>query len=237
MVIPDFRNFVGTGVDHLRHSAKGSTWEDHKYIKRDDGVYYYPDSYTGGRHLPSNEVGPGVSRGNGIGVGVGGAKPTSASVGSGSGGAKPKGASVGEGTGVAKPADNSNTENEADKELSDEDVEKLAIEVIRGNYGNGEERKIRLGKNYSLVQQKVNELLRKTYSISSSSIFSTKVSQASGNAKKKVEEIAKKVGATAVSTSSKTKTDAKKQSPTKTSNVHSGVDLSKIQSVYKKKKK
>ena len=37
------------------HSAKGSTWEDHKYIKVDDGVYYYPDGYEGGRHLPDGE--------------------------------------------------------------------------------------------------------------------------------------------------------------------------------------
>lgn len=36
----------------IQHSAKGTTWEEHKYIKRDDGVYYYPDSYDGGRHLP-----------------------------------------------------------------------------------------------------------------------------------------------------------------------------------------
>lgn len=36
----------------LMHSAKGSTWEDHKYIKRINGTYYYPNSYKGGRHLP-----------------------------------------------------------------------------------------------------------------------------------------------------------------------------------------
>ncbi len=35
----------------LAHSAKGSTWEDHKYVKVIDGVYYYPDGYEGGRHL------------------------------------------------------------------------------------------------------------------------------------------------------------------------------------------
>lgn len=38
----------------LFHSAKGSTWEDHKYIKRLNGTYYYPDSYKGGRHLPES---------------------------------------------------------------------------------------------------------------------------------------------------------------------------------------
>lgn len=43
----------------LIHSQKGSEWKEHKYLKRegtkgkleDDGKYYYPDSYEGGRHL------------------------------------------------------------------------------------------------------------------------------------------------------------------------------------------
>lgn len=35
----------------LIHSAKGSEWGEHKYIKKIDGNYYYPDSYKGGRHL------------------------------------------------------------------------------------------------------------------------------------------------------------------------------------------
>lgn len=38
----------------LVHSAKGSEWEEHKYIKKIDGDYYYPDSYKGGRHLDSD---------------------------------------------------------------------------------------------------------------------------------------------------------------------------------------
>ena len=29
----------------INHSAKGSEWKDHKYIKRVDGTYYYPDDY------------------------------------------------------------------------------------------------------------------------------------------------------------------------------------------------
>lgn len=37
----------------LVHSAKGSSWEDHAYLKVIDGKYYYPDSYKGGRHLSS----------------------------------------------------------------------------------------------------------------------------------------------------------------------------------------
>lgn len=40
---------------YIKHSAKGTTWEEHKYIKRIDGTYYYPDSYKGGRHLPDGD--------------------------------------------------------------------------------------------------------------------------------------------------------------------------------------
>lgn len=47
----------------LIHSQKGSEWKKHQYIKRegtagkleDDGKYYYPDSYEGGRHLPKGD--------------------------------------------------------------------------------------------------------------------------------------------------------------------------------------
>lgn len=40
---------------YLKHSAKGSEWKDHKYIKRVDGTYYYPDNYEGGRHLSDSQ--------------------------------------------------------------------------------------------------------------------------------------------------------------------------------------
>lgn len=38
---------------YIAHSAKGSTWEDHMYVKKVNGNYYYPDSYDGGRHISS----------------------------------------------------------------------------------------------------------------------------------------------------------------------------------------
>ncbi|MCV0012632.1 N-acetylmuramoyl-L-alanine amidase [Mobiluncus mulieris] len=38
-------------------------------------------------------------------------------------------------------------------------IDALADAVIRGEYGNGEERKLRLGANYAAVQQRVNEKL------------------------------------------------------------------------------
>lgn len=42
------------------------------------------------------------------------------------------------------------------------DIEGLAQAVIRGDYGNGDERRRRLGNNYAAVQARVNELLGET---------------------------------------------------------------------------
>lgn len=41
MIRPDFRVFKGIGLNQLTHSAKGTTWKDHKYVKKINGVYYY----------------------------------------------------------------------------------------------------------------------------------------------------------------------------------------------------
>ena len=38
-----------TPSDVIMHSAKGSEWEEHKYIVVKDGKYYYPNSYDKGR--------------------------------------------------------------------------------------------------------------------------------------------------------------------------------------------
>lgn len=99
-----YRPFAGRS---LRHSAKGSTWEDHKYIKKINGDYYYPDSYEGGRHLDDSNGGGGSS---------------------------------------------------SDEKLSSDDVEKIANDVIRGDYGNGKTRKDALGEFYQQIQNRVNEI-------------------------------------------------------------------------------
>lgn len=117
----DFREFRGrfqpiltqSGLV-LAHSAKGSSWEDHKYIKRIDGTYYYPNNYEGGRHIDS------------------------------------------------APDANDKTNSSSKIDLDSDDVEKLANEVIRGNFGNGQTRKDLLGENYAEVQKRVNELMKKS---------------------------------------------------------------------------
>lgn len=156
----------------LRHSAKGSTWEEHKYIKRIDGTYYYPDSYEGGRHLPDGEQ--------------------------------------------KRSSDNKDASEEEKREkldLSSDDIEKLAQEVIRGNFGNGQERKDLLGENYQEIQDRVNQILR------SSRVSNQKISSVSQEivetGEKAINETIKK---------KETKTPAKK-----------GLDLNRVYNVYRKR--
>lgn len=57
----------------------------------------------------------------------------------------------------------SSEEKEEEKEtgdLSEDDVHALALQVIRGDFGNGQIRKDLLGENYDVIQTKVNELMR-----------------------------------------------------------------------------
>ena len=52
------------------------------------------------------------------------------------------------------------TEDEMLKEDIDMFIEELAKAVIRGEYGNGQERKKKLGNLYNEVQKRVNEILK-----------------------------------------------------------------------------
>lgn len=171
-MLPDFLT-IRRNQKILHHSAKGSTWEEHKYIKRIDGTYYYPDSYEGGRHLPDGE----------------------------------------------KSSSDIKETEESKREklnLSGDDIEKLAQEVIRGNFGNGQERKDLLGENYQEIQDRVNQIMR------SSGVSNQKISSTSPD----VVEIGKKVMNAAVEaiTKKETKTSDKK-----------GIDLDRVYSVYKRK--
>lgn len=230
MIRPNYRDFrrgsqfiVETGT-HLEHSAKGSTWEDHKYIKRIDGTYYYPDNYEGGRHLPEGDkdkketsmeddlfeklkdfAGDELDsqlRGSFDKIlrdklGVDWTTLPKEEV------DKMQRSLIDRLKGFEK---GSSTGGKI--ELTKNDVENLAKEVIRGQYGDGQTRKDLLGENYAEVQKRVNELMK-------GSTGQKKVSEATQESVKKAEEDAKKVD------------DSK---------IHSGVDMDKVQSVYRNKK-
>ena len=68
----------------------------------------------------------------------------------------------------------SHDENSKDSETSEEqekefDLDAAARDVIRGKYGNGEERKEALGEDYAMVQKRVNELMKQMKGTSGSS--------------------------------------------------------------------
>lgn len=188
----------------LVHSAKGSTWEDHKYVKKIDGVYYYPVGYENGRTIDTE---------------------------------KDKDSKEKEIDEVKKHFDQylakrgidwrTLPKDEVDQMQRDiikqlesgketgtpeKSVDEIAKDVIAGKLGNGQDRKNLLGDKYSEVQKKVNEIVK-------GSAGSKKTSEATKESIKKAEEAANKV-----SSSSKSK-------------MHSGVDMEKVQSVYKKKNK
>lgn len=228
MVRPNYRDFrrsqfVLTSGQHLEHSAKGSTWENHKYIKRIDGTYYYPDSYEGGRHLPDGEKGDdssddddvisklenmtGMTRESLLEL-----RELSRKGGYDSPEFKEMLSILSEGDEEqAKKMTDLLKQEGTGTSLSSNDIENLSAEVIRGNFGNGQERKVLLGENYSEIQKRVNELMK-------GSTGSKKVSEASEESVKKVEEAAKNASTSA--------SDSK---------VHSGVDMDKVMNVYKKK--
>lgn len=118
----------------ISHSAKGSTWEKHKYVKVIDGVYYYPNTYDKGRKIESL-----LKKSKLKSLKDDGEMKTGKLVGLKKGGKK---------------------------ELSDEDkkkrrkrINRLAKDVISGKYGVGQERMDKLGKKYSRVQNRVNQML------------------------------------------------------------------------------
>lgn len=121
--------------EFLRHSAKGSTWKKHKYIKKIDGTYYYPDSYDGGRHLSDDKRKP------------------------------PRVLSEKEKTGEGAVEENKEESSEKKiwewgaEELTEENIEELARLVIEGRFGNGQTRKDLLGEEYQRIQNRVNKIL------------------------------------------------------------------------------
>lgn len=179
-------------MKYLFHSAKGSTWEDHKYIKRLNGTYYYPDSYKGGRHLPESSKREQYQKSKKDET----VKTDSESAGS------------------------ENSPFDID-ELKEEDIATLAVEVIRGNFGNGDARKELLGKHYQQVQDRVNEIYR-------SGSLNQPVNSQSLSAKKEAGERALKAVYDKLD-----KIDQRDSSSKKSK----GMDLAKVYSIYSKRSK
>lgn len=123
--------------DYLRHSSKGSTWSNHKYIKKVGDKYIYADS------------------------------PDKSSK---------DDKSAEESSDASKIKDNKNRSSDGFA------LDQMANKVIRGEFGNGEQRKQLLGRSYKEIQKRVNEVLKS--SSSKTSVSKDKVKKGSDYAKK-----------------------------------------------------
>lgn len=169
MIRPDYRD-IRIRSQFLQHSSEGSSWKKHKYIKRVDGTYYYPDSYEGGRHLPDGEKYKSMeddlfeklkkSSDKDIGQMLRGSFDKVLLEQMGVDWTKLPKEEVDRMQRNLINRFEEKTESNSKIDLSENDIENLAKEVIRGNFGNGQERKELLGENYEEIQKRVNELMK-----------------------------------------------------------------------------
>lgn len=212
MIRPNYRDFRRARPKvylnkNLQHSAKGSEWEDHKYVKKIDGVYYYPVGYEDGRTIDSLSDNKKENKDDDK---------------------KSKGLAIDQIRNhfdqyLAKrgidwrtlPKDEvdqmqraiiNQLENGKESWTSEKTVDELAKDVISGKLGSGDDRKVLLGDVYEAVQKKVDELLK-------SSTGSKKTSEATEESVKKATKAAEKA-----------------------SKVRSGISIDSVMSVYKKNK-
>lgn len=169
MIRPDYRD-IRIRSQFLQHSSKGSSWKKHKYIKRVDGTYYYPDSYEGGRHLPDGEKYKSMedelfeklknSSDKDIDQILRGRFDKVLFEQMGVDWTELPKEEVDRMQRSLIDRLEEKTESNSKIDLSENDIENLAKEVIRGNFGNGQERKDLLGENYEEIQKRVNELMK-----------------------------------------------------------------------------
>lgn len=203
------KNEHGEYVQFIKHSAKGSEWENHKYVKKIDGVYYYPVGYEDGRTIDSIESDKDLKDSKSIEDQIKEVKQNFDQYLAKRGidwRTLPKEEVDQMQRDIAKQLE-SGKETGASEKSTDE----LVKDVISGKLGSGEDRKKLLGDRYSEVQKKVNEIVK-------GPAGSKKVSEVTEESVKTAEETAKKVSAS-----------------TSDSKVHSGVDMDKVMGVYKKK--
>ena len=244
MIFPDYRTFR-----YLSHSAKGSVWDKHKYVKRVNGIYYYPNNYDGARTMDSFRRDLRNKRFTQKQASSDASNKSKTSSSSTSTSTKKKISYTTVRKSLAQPKQERKSLNDfsrlegaaeklkgtssgkkaTDKNLSAKEIENFAKEVIRGKYGNGAKRKKTLGSNYSKIQSKVNELLK---GIGKSN--KKAASKITSNAGKKTTKETKKE-----STKTSKKKNTKKETSTSSSATtkNKGIELDKVYSIYNKKKR
>jgi len=92
--------------------------------------------------------------------------------------------------------------------LTDKQIEEEAYKVIRGDYGNGEDRKNKLGDNYEAVQSKVNQLSKQAGGVKNVKTPSTTVSTAKNTQNNTTKNTSKSNSASSKADPSRIKTSS-----------------------------
>ena len=104
---------------YLKHSTKGSSWKNHKYIKKVGDKYIYANTKNGEGDDENSKTNADTNN-------------------------------------EVDPTKKAEGESESPEEF---DLEAMANKVIRGEFGNGTDRKELLGDAYAEIQKRVNEIL------------------------------------------------------------------------------
>lgn len=172
--------------DFFEHSGvKGMTWSEHKYIRKANGSYYYPEGNTGAKYSEYTKGDPDFDRKNFSEKNrVGNSdfffftRPDGSVVvlEEDMKWELPKGTKLTQemtkrleqfnqdgklkGDDWTRGATEAITGKQNDGKLSEKDLDDLSNQVIRGNFKNGQQRKELLGAYYQQIQDRVNKKLK-----------------------------------------------------------------------------
>lgn len=211
---------------YVAHSS--GPWEDHKYIKKEGDKYIYPEDKNQSPAQPAKTDAKTVNQ----------SKPSTPQPASAQ---QPK---KQETAPASQPAKTDATKQNANDKNSDKHISEMASSVIKGKYGNGDERKKKLraaGESWERIQNKVNEMLGnktrhkvpdETSSVSTTSKSSKSSKSSSKSAKKKSTSSKKRS-----SGSSKKRKSSGSKTRRKTSSSKSQVNTSRDQDLTEEEKK
>lgn len=154
----------------VMHSEKGSTWKDHKYIRKEGNKYYYADSASTGKNKKVKQA---ISTAPSLAD-----KITQMANDQQSDSPKPK-----------EISQEFTKKKSKSKSKSGYDLDDMARKVISGEFGNGAERQKRLGKSYKEIQKRVNDVLLRGAKLSTSKSEKGKKKVKSKHLKAKVSSV------------------------------------------------
>ena len=154
----------------IMHSEKGSTWKNHKYIRKEGNKYYYADSASTEKNKKTKQA---ISTAPSLAD-----KITQMANGQQSDTPKPK-----------EISQEFTKKKSKSKSKSGYDLDDMARKVISGEFGNGAERQKRLGKSYKEIQKRVNDVLLRGAKLSTSKSEKGKKKVKSKHLKAKVSSV------------------------------------------------